>query len=312
MKKAILSMVTVLLCSMSLLAQSNLVFYAEQGEKFFVMLNGIRQNAEAETNVKITDLPQPYYKVKIIFEDESLPQIDKMVNFNQGMESVIAIKQNRKGAYVLRWQSETPIAQAPAPAPNQNVVTYTTTAPAISMSVTETTTTTTTTGGSTGENVSVGVNMGGMGMNMNVNINDPYMTGSSQTSTSYSTTTTTTTTSTGGAAPADHYEMPGYSGNVGCAWPMNDADFRSAKSSIQSKSFSDSKMTMAKQVLNSNCMTSAQVKEIIQTFDFEEDKLDFAKYAYGYTYDISNYYKVNDAFDFESSIEELNEYIQGR
>lgn len=318
MKKIVLSLATLLLCTMSLLAQSNLVFFAEQGEKFYVMLNGIRQNAEAETNVKITDLPQPYYKVKIIFEDESLEQIDKTVNFNQGMETVFNIKKNRKGAYVLRWQSETPLAQAPAPAPSQSVVTYTTTAPAVSMSVTETTTTTTTSsgGGNASENVSVGINVDGVGMNMNVNISDPYMTGSTQTSssTSYSTTTTTTTTSTGGAVASqpDHYEMPGYNGKIGCNWPMSDADFRSAKSSIQSKSFADSKMTMAKQVLNSNCMTSAQVKEVMQTFDFEDDKLEFAKYAYGYTYDIGNYYKVNDAFDFESSIDELNQYIQGR
>ena len=47
-------------------------------------------------------------------------------------------------------------------------------------------------------------------------------------------------------------------------------------------------------------------------FSFEDSKLDFAKYAYERTYDIDNYYKVNDAFTFESSVDELNEYIQAR
>ena len=42
----------------------------------------------------------------------------------------------------------------------------------------------------------------------------------------------------------------------------------------------------------------------------ESTKLEFAKYAYKRTYDIENYYKVNDAFTFESSIEELDAYIQ--
>ena len=36
---------------------------------------------------------------------------------------------------------------------------------------------------------------------------------------------------------------------------------------------------------------------------------DFAKYAYGYTFDLGNYYKLNDAFTFESSISELNNYV---
>ena len=47
----------------------------------------------------------------------------------------------------------------------------------------------------------------------------------------------------------------------------------------------------------------------MMAFDFEDTKLQFAKYAYGHTYDINNFYMVNDAFEFESSIEELNRAI---
>ena len=46
-------------------------------------------------------------------------------------------------------------------------------------------------------------------------------------------------------------------------------------------------------------------------FTFEDTRLDLAKYAYGHTFDIGNYYKLNDAFTFESSIDELNKYIRG-
>ena len=81
------------------------------------------------------------------------------------------------------------------------------------------------------------------------------------------------------------------------------------KSSINSKTFEESKMTIAKQILNNNCLLSGQVREIMLLFTFEDSRLDFAKYAYGRTYDIGNYYKVNDAFTFESSIEDLDSYI---
>ena len=71
-------------------------------------------------------------------------------------------------------------------------------------------------------------------------------------------------------------------------------------------------MTTAKQVGRDRCFTAEQVKGIMNTFSFEDTKLEFAKYAYERTYDIGNYYKVNDAFTFESSIDDLNSYITAR
>ena len=147
-----------------------------------------------------------------------------------------------------------------------------------------------------------------------VNINMSGMDGGTGTSSSTTTTTThssTTTSSTNiSPEPATHVVyVEGYNGPIGCAMPMRQNDFAAAKKSISSKSFEESKLTIAKQVFNNNCLTSAQVKEIMLLFSFEESRLDFAKYAYGYTYDPGNYFKVNDAFTFESSIDDLNTYI---
>jgi hypothetical protein len=47
----------------------------------------------------------------------------------------------------------------------------------------------------------------------------------------------------------------------------------------------------------------------MKLFSFESSRLEFAKFAYKYTWDINNYFLLNDAFDFESSIDELNKYI---
>lgn len=147
---------------------------------------------------------------------------------------------------------------------------------------------------------------------MDVNINDPYMNGSSTSTTTYSTTTTTTTTGgmTTGTSTTDYY-MSGYNGPRRMQWIHNgrNVDFASAKTSISSKSFEDSKLTTAKQVANSNCLTADQVKQIMKLFSFEDSRLDFAKYAYTHTFDVGNYFKVNDAFQFESSIDELNDAI---
>lgn len=314
MKKLLILLLTILVSASSFAQQTtNLVFFSEQGEQFYVVLNGIQQNAEAQTNIKVTDLIQAYYKVKIIFKDEQLGQLDKTLNFNQGTETTFCVKQNNKGEYKLRWQSEVPIAQALPPAPNQNVIIYTTTPATASTTITHTETTTVVNDGYDADNgnVSMGVNINdsGMGVNMNVNIND----GNAQNS-SYSSTTTTTTTSESygnNVQTQEVYVMPGYSGATGCPWPMNESEFRNVYNSIASKDWDDTKLTIAKQVISSNCLTSNQVKQIMILFEWEDTRLDLAKWAYGHTFDIGNYYQLNDAFEWESSIEELNAYING-
>ncbi len=293
---------------------SNAIFFAENGEHFNLVLNGILQNEKAETNVKLTGLNAPSYKTRVIFEDKSLGMVDYTLNFvDMGAEVTYAIRKNNKGAYVIRYVSEIPLAQAPPSAPNQTVIVYST-APAVGGSTTTTRQSTTTSSGHP-DNVSInmGVNVDGTGGGLNMNISG--MDGNME-STSTTTTTTTHTSTTTYQEPPPPVQtvvyVDGYNGKVGCPVPMSRGDFDSFKSSLGSKSFEDSKMTMAKQVLNNNCLTSSQVREVMGLFTFEQTKLDFAKYAYGHTYDIGNFYKVNDAFGFESSIDDLNNYINAQ
>lgn len=319
--KKILTITILLFLGLQLLGQqkTNLVFFTENGERFTLILNGIRQNPQAETNVKVTDLIAPFYKVKIIFEDNKLGEVDKTLTFNQGTETTYNIKKNNKGEYVIRWMNEVPIAEAVPVNTGQTVVVYTSTPPSAPVgTVTQTQTTTTTVSSQNVPqqgtvNMGININDPESGVNLNMNVNGGgTVTNSSttQTTTTYSTTTTSGNTMkpiyvepTGSV-----YVLPGYNGPVGCPYPMSAQDFSRVKQSIASKSFEDSKLTIAKQVINTNCLLSSQVKEIMLLFSFEDTRLELAKYAYGYTYDIGNYYQLNDAFTFESSIEELNAY----
>jgi len=296
---------------------SNAIFFSENGERFNLVLNGILQNEKAETNVKLTGLNAPTYKTRILFADKTLGYVDYTLNFiNMGAEVTYTIKKNSKGAYVVRYVSEVPLAQAPPASPNQAVIVYSTPPPLGSSTTTTHQTTTTTSGSPDNVSINMGVNADGMGGGVSMNVSG--MNGNME-STSTTTTTTTHTTSTTyqepapvAAPPAQVVYVDGYNGKIGCPVPMSRGDFESFKGSLSSKSFEDSKMTLAKQVLNNNCLTSSQVREIMSLFSFEQTKLDFAKYAYGHTYDLGNFYKVNDAFGFESSIDELNEYINAQ
>lgn len=307
MKNIFLSILLAGLLLPAISQSSNLIIFSQEGERFQVVLNGVLQNADAETNVMIQDLIAPSYKVKIIFEDD-IPELDKTVYFSNGpAQDTYMIKKNKKGAYVMRPQNTVPIAQAPPPPPTQKIYVYSATPPVASVSVTQTQTTTTThMDPGTGTNVSVNANMNGMNVNMSINES------STNTHTSTTTTTTTTTAGTGVVVTPspDVYVIQGYDGYYGCPWPMDDTDFSIAKQSIESKDFSDSKLTLAKQILDNNCLLTRQVGEIVGLFDFEDDKLEVAKYAYGSTLDVGNYYRINNAFEFESTIEELDDYIR--
>ena len=305
---------------------SNLNLFTEQGERFSVIINGILQNPAPKSNMLITNLTASKYKIKIVFENNAIPEIDKFLYLSRGTESTYIVNQNNAGIYALRFLSDVSIEAAPRPNRSQLVIVYQ------NEPVTSTTTTTTV--------VKNNPNQGGIGFNVqdpvtganiNMNVNVGGL-GDEQSSSTTSTTTTTTTRSTGNVVIGstysensnegnrerhhehhnkDKYVLQGYNGVYGCQMPMAVEDFESAKKSISSKSFEDSKLTIAKQIIQSNCLLSSQVKEVMMLFSFEDTRLTFAKFAYAYTLDLGNYYKLNDAFSFESSIDDLNNYIQG-
>ncbi len=104
--------------------------------------------------------------------------------------------------------------------------------------------------------------------------------------------------------------VPGYTGTIGCQPPVTPDRYESMLQAVISKDFDEAKLRVAKQIIRQNsCLTVSQLMGILRLFDFDKDKLELAKLAYHYIYDIENFYKVNNVFDFENSVEELDKYI---
>ncbi len=89
-------------------------------------------------------------------------------------------------------------------------------------------------------------------------------------------------------------------------------DFNSLKKDINSRNFESSNMDVLKDALDKNIFSSDQVRELLGYFTFENSKLEIAKYAYKNTCDKNNYFKLFDAFTFDSSVQELKNYISGK
>lgn len=98
--------------------------------------------------------------------------------------------------------------------------------------------------------------------------------------------------------------------NYGYRSAMSDYEFGRVLSSIQKEWFETNKVKSASQVINTSWFTAAQVKQMLQLFNFESNKLDLAKQAYAKTVDQQNYFIINDVFSFNSSKDELMRYTR--
>lgn len=102
----------------------------------------------------------------------------------------------------------------------------------------------------------------------------------------------------------------GYDQSNGYATAMNARDFDRVLESIDREWLESNKLKSATQVVTSSSLSSAQVKQLVQLFTFENNKLELAKQAYANTVDKRNYYLVADVFSFNANKVELERYIQ--
>lgn len=105
----------------------------------------------------------------------------------------------------------------------------------------------------------------------------------------------------------------GYSGDYFDYLPcMSQPSFMSLLNVVNDATFESSKISIASQAIITNFMTSSQVLQLLKCFTFESSKLEIAKLAYSKVIDKWNFFMVNNAFTFDSSVDELNEYTSGQ
>ena len=295
----------------------HLTIFSEDGDKFTLILNGEIINDTPQTNLRVEDLNQPYYNAKIRFEDKTLTDVSKnnlMLTDVDGIFSDVTYKikrdKNNKTKMKMNYFSSIPVQPDFIPSSNVHVIHYGQPRPVIvsqpvgGVSQTTTTTTTQTNGvNSGGVNLGIGVNVDGVNLGLGVSINDNIGGGT------VTQTTTTTTSNNSNAIIVDHDGSVRGCGGRSCMTPGN---FNAALSTIKNQNFEDTRLKTAKQVITANCLNVDQIIQIANTFNFEDNKLDFAKYAYDFCSEPRNYFKLNGIFTFSSNVDELSDYVQSR
>ena len=90
---------------------------------------------------------------------------------------------------------------------------------------------------------------------------------------------------------------------------MSEGRFNQLMEQVNKASFETSKESVAKQALKSNKITCSQLVRLLNEFSFESTRLQLAKDAYRNVVDKNNYYTINDVFTFQSSKDELLEFL---
>jgi hypothetical protein len=280
MKRYIFLILFVCFDTFCLFSQSNLIFYNPEGEKFYVILNDIEQNIDPAVNVKIINVKQSFFKLRIVFDDNSIQDINISIQFNPYTETVFAITKNKKGNPALKWQSEVSLEEASNTTPNQVVIYY---AETLNRKPVNKNT------DSNKTQDTSNINQTGTITNLNAIDSSIKITVIPLTDT--------------------NSNSKIYNGAIGCTSAINDKDFQQIRQNISSKTTDKDKLDFARQLVPTKCLLVSQIKDIMLLFSTEDMQVEFAKTAYGYTYDLDNYYLLNEAFKSDTSIDELNNFI---
>lgn len=96
--------------------------------------------------------------------------------------------------------------------------------------------------------------------------------------------------------------------------PMTEEEVKSVIKALRQESFDNTRAQVARQIVSTSPkrFLSTQIKQMVQCFDFENARLEFAKFAFDYVQDPERYYVVNEAFDFDGSKQALARHIESR
>ena len=93
---------------------------------------------------------------------------------------------------------------------------------------------------------------------------------------------------------------------------MNPRDFNEAVRIINNENFDEKRLATAERIIAANPMSTRQIANICKLFNFESNRLEFAKYAYRRCVDPNNYFLIDEVFTFDASKKELYNFIRNR
>lgn len=311
--------------SLSAAAQKGrFTIFSEDGDPFFLVVDGKRINTKADVRVEPTDLPGSRVKVKIIFADSKKPSIDDAIHIKDFDNKYVYAKyviRKKKDKYVIRisdYEEELNVnnewvqTHKDEPATTTTTTTKKPTQPAKPSTEDD----------MTGDvNITMpGVTIKANERGMDMKVEDPELEHSVVTTTTTTRTTrngkVTTTKTTGRPTAPDIgptvAPTPAPAPATSAIKPISAAGYTSLINNIKRQGFEDNKVKIAQLSFRNNGFNTNQIKEILKLMNFEQSRLDLAKAAYNNCTDKESFMDVSEAFNFSSSTEELTTFLESK
>lgn len=264
----------------------NLNIFSEDGDLFFLVLNGQPQNREPQNNIRVEDLPSPVYNARIIFVDSDRKPIVKTLQVadtdNKMMDVTYRLRRDKTGTVKLQPYSAVDVKRQYRVPAGMYVCRY-------------------------GQKDNSRLSRKATHTAVPQAINE--MPTSAESSTDIP---------TGQVIPEENFtqaknHLPSVSSANNCRGrAMKSADLNLAIETVMASDFEDAKVSTAKAIVSGNCLSCEQVTALCKLFGLEESRLEFAKYAFPYIIDPKNYLKLNNALACDSSRQELNKFAANK
>jgi flagellar basal body-associated protein FliL len=289
---------------------NRVVIYNDTKEPFSIFLNGKKVTPKPGSKHVLENLDRQSFNLKIDFY-KNIPSINKKLMVKDGMESTFKLKKGSGNTYIFQLEKERKlpgngddkhnlmgpqgskkkIHDPKGSNANVNIAVAT-----------------------KNNNKKAGANVKASASAHSTKKSHLHSSKANATATKPKTGTVTSGNQNTGKPEAEKTETkPTINTNVdvsskSCGMDMQ--KYRTAVISISNKSTDDAKLIIARQVADNYCLTSSQIKVIMEQFTSESTKLNFAKHAYVKCDDKNQYYIVNDAFKDESSVDALDKHIK--
>jgi hypothetical protein len=306
-------------CVFAFAQTGNISVYSNKGLKFTVVLNGIDQNDQPATHVKVTDVPEGSYRIKVRFENEKLGQASRGMFVEPSKEyrmavmhkSVATVDQHFDGVHnqMVKTLGNDPNAKANNYDVMENyVIRYVSESTANSNS-------------SSDEKVVAfrartkfsnpanEISEGGAGGFSTSSSKGPVKVAGGEVAPPPSDTKVSRQEQVvdlkSNAAVTSSYSSA-------CTSPMDENTFSATKSGVASQPSSDLRTQVAKQIINAVCMSVEQISAVAGLIQGDEGRMDFVKYGYDYCFDPQNYASLANVFETPESVEAFNQFLAAK
>ena len=295
-----------------IVAQSNLSIFNNNGQQFYVVLNGIRQNSKPETNVQVSQIKNGSYSVKVIFADGKTPDIDKnfLIDAPYDITTRIIFKKGKGKLQLIGMQPTQGVIQEavvyrPTDTAEYSDAVVVNTVPSPNTSTIQTFNTTSTTLNTSGtlpeENVNLNMNVSVGGVNLNLNANTTVQT------------TSATTHQVLHQQQQQQQQQPQpqqqqlNQNTVNCTQTMNRLE--AFKAELKDQSFEDDRLEALQLGLQRTCLNTGQAEQLLDLFTFDDNRLAVAKYLSDRLIDRENAGVLAKKLTFESNKMDYRRYI---